>query len=264
MNPIPPGLRSSKTMRLLVLFAALATLAVVLLPGSGSADATQLVGTVGPGFSITLKNADGSLVTHLEPGTYQLLVHDLSTEHDFHIFGPAGSGIDATTGPDLTFVGDKTFTLTLPDGVTVDYVCDAHAIMHGKFTVGTVATTPPAAAPIHLRAVLNAAQEVPKQVVKAPAAAGTFTGTLTGKKLSWSLAFRKLTGKATAAHIHLGKPGKAGPVAVPLCGPCSSGAKGTATLTAAQVKAILGGGTYVNVHTAKNPAGEIRGPLRKT
>ena len=87
---------------------------------------------------------------------------------------------------------------------------------------------------------------------------------LTGTKLTWSLVFRKLTGRASAAHIHLGRPGKAGPVAVPLCGPCRSGAKGRATLTAAQVKAVLGGGTYVNVHTAKNPNGEIRGPLRKT
>ncbi len=247
-------------MRLLIALAA-AVAGVLLLSGESVADGTQLVGTVGPGFTISLKGADGAPVTHLAPGTYQLLVHDLSDEHDFHIFGPSGSGIDASTGPDLTFVGDKTFTLVLPDGVTVDYVCDAHAVMHGKFTVGTVTTTPPPPAAIHLAATLNARQEVPKQTVKAPAAGGSFTGTLTGTKLAWSLTFRKLTGRALAAHIHLGKPGKAGPVAVPLCGPCAPGAKGTATLTAAQVTAILGGGTYVNVHTAKNPAGEIRGRL---
>jgi len=251
-------------MRALVTVAAAA--AVLLLPAASPADPTQLVGSVGPGFVITLQNADGSAVTHLAPGTYQLVVHDLSDEHDFHLFGPPGSGIDVTTGPDLTFVGDKTFTLVLPDGVKVDYVCDAHAVMHGTFTVGTVAPTAPAApsATIHLRAALNARQEVPKQVVKNPAATGTFTGTLSGTKLTWSLSFRKLTGPATAAHIHLGRPGKAGPVAVPLCGPCTSVARGSATLTAAQVKAVLGGGTYVNVHTAKNPAGEIRGPLLKT
>jgi hypothetical protein len=252
-------------MRLFVVLAAASTLLLLLLPASSSADSPQLIGTVGPGFTISLKGADGSPVTHLDPGTYQLLVHDLSEEHDFHLFGPPGSTLDATTGPDLTFVGDKTFTIVLEDGMTVDFVCDAHAVMHGSFTVGTVAATPPPAAkPIHLRAILNAAQEVPRQVVKAPAASGTFTGTLTGTKLAWSLVYRKLTGPATAAHIHLGRPGKAGPVAVPLCGPCTSGAKGTATLTAAQVTAVLGGGTYVNVHTAKNPAGEIRGALRKT
>ncbi len=251
-------------MRLSVVLAATAATALLLLPGGPSAaDGPQLIGTVGPGFTISLKGADGAAVTHLDPGTYQLLVHDLSEEHDFHLFGPTGSGVDATTGPDLSFVGDKTVTLGLPDGIKVNYVCDAHAVMHGAFTVGSVAATPAPKA-THLRATLNARQEVPKQSVKAPAAAGSFTGTLTGTKLTWSLVFRKLTGPASVAHIHLGRPGKAGPVAVLLCGPCTSGAKGTATLTSAQVKAVVGGGTYVNVHTAKNPNGEIRGQIRKT
>lgn len=254
-------------MRLYVILAAAA--ALLLLPGASAADGPQLVGSVGPGFGISLTGPDGAPVTHLAPGTYQLLVHDLSPEHDFHLFGPAGSGVDATTGPDLTFVGDKTFTVVLPDGLKLDYVCDAHAVMHGTFTVGTVAATPPPATKppstttIHLAASLNARQEAPKQTVKAPRATGVFAGTLTGKRLTWSLVFRKLTGPAAAAHIHLGRPGKAGPVAVPLCGPCRSGMKGSATLTSAQVKAVLSGGAYVNVHTAKNPNGEIRGPIRK-
>lgn len=255
-------------MRLCAVLAA--TAALLLLPGASSfaADGMQLIGTVGPGFGIGVKGADGAPVTHLEPGTYQLLVHDLSEEHDFHLFGPAGSGVDVQTGPDLGFVGDKTFTLVLPDGVKVDYVCDAHAVMHGSFTVGTViAAPPPATKPpskaIRLAASLNAGQEVPKQTVKAPGATGAFTGTLNGKKLTWSLVFRKLTGPASAAHIHLGRPGKPGPVAVPLCGPCTSGMKGTATLSAAQATAVLGGGAYVNVHTARNPNGEIRGQIRK-
>jgi CHRD domain len=127
--------------------------------------------------------------------------------------------------------------------------------------VGTVALA--AGAATHLKATLNAGQEVPKQAVKAPGGSGTFTATLTGKKLVWRLVFRKLSGPAVAAHIHLGRPGKAGNVAVPLCGPCKSGASGKATLTSAQLKAILGGGTYVNVHTAKNPNGEIRGQVTK-
>jgi hypothetical protein len=37
--------------------------------------------------------------------------------------------------------------------------------------------------------------------------------------------------------------------------------KGTATLTDAQVADLMAGKYYVNVHTAANPAGEIRGQL---
>jgi hypothetical protein len=120
-----------------------------------------------------------------------------------------------------------------------------------------------ATASTRLHANLTAGQEVPKQAVKAPNGTGTFTATLTGSKLTWKLTFAKLSGAAQAAHIHIGARGKAGGVAVALCGPCTSGVSGHAMLTAAQKKAILGGGTYVNVHTAKNPNGEIRGQITK-
>lgn len=113
----------------------------------------------------------------------------------------------------------------------------------------------------HLSATLNAGQEVPKQVVKNQAAHGSFTATLSGTHLVWKLTFAKLTGPATAAHIHLGAMGKSGNVVVPLCTPCKSGMKGTATISASLLKTIKKHGTYVNVHTAKNPNGEIRGQL---
>jgi hypothetical protein len=108
---------------------------------------------------------------------------------------------------------------------------------------------------------LTAAQEIPKQAVKAPAAHGAFTATLKGKKLTWKLTFSKLSGPATAAHIHMAGMGKAGGVVVALCGPCKSGMSGTATVPAAVLKAFPKHLLYVNVHTAKNPAGEIRGQL---
>jgi Cu/Zn superoxide dismutase len=110
-------------------------------------------------------------------------------------------------------------------------------------------------------AKLTAAQEIPKQTVKAAAASGSFKATLTGTKLKWTLTFSKLTGPATAAHIHLGAMGKAGNVLVPLCGPCKSPMSGTATLPAAVIKDAGKHLLYVNVHTAKNPAGEIRGQV---
>ena len=125
-----------------------------------------------------------------------------------------------------------------------------------------------AAATYKVSATLNVKQEVPKQAVKAPNAKGGFTGTYTeaGKKatLKWKLTYSGLSGKATAAHIHLGKPGVAGNVIVPLCAPCKPGQTGTATITSKVVGELEAGKTYVNVHTGKNPAGEIRGQVKVT
>ena len=111
-------------------------------------------------------------------------------------------------------------------------------------------------------ASLNRGQEVPKPKGVAILASGRFTATLSGSKLSWKLTFKHLTGSATAAHIHIAARGKPGPVAVPLCGPCTSGVSNTSVVTSAVVSAMKKGNAYVNVHTAKNPAGEIRGQIR--
>ncbi len=111
------------------------------------------------------------------------------------------------------------------------------------------------------RASLNRGAEVPKPNGVSVLASGTFTATLSGSKLSWKLTFKRLTGSATAAHIHLGKKGKAGPVIVPLCGPCKSGVTGTAVVSKSIVNELKAGDTYVNVHTVKNAPGEIRGQV---
>jgi hypothetical protein len=114
--------------------------------------------------------------------------------------------------------------------------------------------------PVKLTAKLAARGEVPAPKA-ATRATGLFTASLSGRSLTWRLTFSRLTGRALAAHIHLGKPGVAGPVAVPLCGPCVSGAHGKVTVTAKVRAALLAGGAYVNVHTAKNAAGEVRGQV---
>jgi hypothetical protein len=117
------------------------------------------------------------------------------------------------------------------------------------------------------KATLNSGQEVPHP--KAPAgAAGTFTAksveSSSGITFKWTLRFHGLSGKAMAAHVHLGKKGKAGPVVVPLCGPCKNGQTGTVTIKSSVEDALEKGGAYVNVHTAKNAGGEIRGQVRMT
>ncbi len=110
-------------------------------------------------------------------------------------------------------------------------------------------------------AALSSGQEVPKQVVRNTAAHGLFKATLSGTTLKWKLTFAKLTGPATAAHIHTAAKGKSGPVVVALCGPCTSGMTGTTTVTASMLAAFKKHLLYVNVHTATNPNGEIRGQL---
>jgi hypothetical protein len=118
---------------------------------------------------------------------------------------------------------------------------------------------------VQLRALMNAAQEVPAPAGNTAAARGTFTATAaktaTGASLQWRLTFSNLTGDAVAAHIHTGAPGQPGPVSVSLCGPCTSGATGTAELDATLLAALQNGGTYVNVHTPTNRGGEIRAQL---
>ena len=116
-------------------------------------------------------------------------------------------------------------------------------------------------ADVTVGAKLTAKQEIPAQAVKDAKAAGSFTGNIAGSKLTYSLTFSGLTGPATAAHIHLGAMGKSGNVVVPICGPCKSPVKGSATLSKALLADLKTHKLYVNVHTAKNPAGEIRGQL---
>jgi hypothetical protein len=115
-----------------------------------------------------------------------------------------------------------------------------------------------------LQAALNIGQEKPIPKGTKLGASGRFTATLKGTSLTWRLTFTHLSGAATAAHIHKGLRKVAGPIVVPLCGPCTSPVTGgPTTLTADQVKDLLAGKYYVNVHTVKNPAGEIRGQITK-
>jgi Cu/Zn superoxide dismutase len=111
-----------------------------------------------------------------------------------------------------------------------------------------------------LKAFLTVNQEIPAP--KGAHGSGTFTATVTGRTIKFRLTYKGLTGAATAAHIHTALAGKANPVpAVTLCGPCKSVQTGTVTASAAVMKKILGGGTYVNIHTRKNAGGEIRGQV---
>jgi CHRD domain-containing protein len=121
---------------------------------------------------------------------------------------------------------------------------------------------PSMAATVNLKADLKASDEVPPNDSKGT---GQVTATFdTGTKmLTWKGSYKDLTGPATAAHFHgPGEPGKNAGVAVPIV-PNTSPFEGSATLTDAQESDMMAGRWYVNVHTATNKGGEIRGQLTK-
>jgi len=118
----------------------------LLLAGVAGADGTQLRGSVGPGFTITLSDGSGAAVKHLDPGTFSLTVDDKSDEHNFHLQGPGG--VDVAT--EVAAIETKTFSVTLVDG-KYTFFCDAHASrMTGTFTAGTPPPPPPAKPPVRL------------------------------------------------------------------------------------------------------------------
>jgi hypothetical protein len=122
--------------------------------------------------------------------------------------------------------------------------------------------TPSMAAMMNFHASLNGKGEVPANTT---AGTGTVTATYdtASKKLTWKGTYSGLTGPATAAHFHGPAPaGKNAGVMVPIA-PATSPLEGSATLNDAQAKALMDGDMYVNVHTAANKGGEIRGQLVK-
>jgi plastocyanin len=116
--------------RTLILFAAVAAGALALSAPSQAA-VPKLTGTVGPGFTITLKKAGKAFKT-VKAGKYTITVSDKSNIHNFHLTGP-GLNKEITT---VSFVGTKTITVTLKKGKTYKFVCDPHATtMKGSFKV---------------------------------------------------------------------------------------------------------------------------------
>ncbi len=127
------------------------------------------------------------------------------------------------------------------------------------------ALTPVAAwaATMTFHATLNGASEVPP-TTSTGTGEGTATLNTSTRVLKYTLSFSGLTGAATMAHIHgPAAPGANAGVVVPLGNNPTSPISGSKKLTAAQVKELEAGMMYMNVHTAANPGGEIRGQLTK-
>jgi hypothetical protein len=126
----------------------------------------------------------------------------------------------------------------------------------------TVAFAGPAFAE-KMKVTLSGAAEVPANTSAGKGTADVDFDAAT-KKLTWKLTYSGLSGPATAAHFHgPAEAGKNAGVAVAIPNATSSPAEGSATLTDAQAADLTAGKYYINVHTAANPGGEIRGQVTK-
>jgi len=114
-----------------------------------------------------------------------------------------------------------------------------------------------------MKATLDGKAEVPPNTSAATGTADIDYDAAT-KKLSWKVTYSGLYGPATAGHFHgPAEAGKNAGVAVPITGIAASPVEGSATLTDAQAADLVAGKYYVNIHTAANPGGEIRGQVTK-
>jgi len=117
------------------------------------------------------------------------------------------------------------------------------------------------AATIALKADLKTSTEVPPHAGKGHGMVTAVYDT-DSQQLSYHITFADLSGPATMAHFHGPAPaGANAKVQVAMPNPVTSPIDGISHLTAEQAHDLLGGLWYFNVHTAKNPGGEIRGQV---
>ena len=112
-----------------------------------------------------------------------------------------------------------------------------------------------------MKATLDGKAEVPANTGKGTA---DIDYDPASKKLSWKVTYSGLSGPVTAAHFHgPAEAGKNAGIAVPIPNAGTSPVEGSATLTDAQAADLVAGKYYVNIPTAANPGGELRGQVTK-
>jgi hypothetical protein len=131
---------------------------------------------------------------------------------------------------------------------------------YGGSTQPTPAAVPSMSKSFH--ASLSGAQEVPP-VAGSGTASADFKLDAATKTLTWTVTYSGLSSDAVASHIH--GPAALGAnagVEVNLApNGMASPLTGSAVLTDAQITDLSSGNTYINIHTANNKGGEIRGQI---
>jgi len=120
-----------KRIALVLLAVGLAAAAFLV---SAQASTPKLTGTVGPGYTVTLKQGAAKVKT-LKAGKYTFVITDKAAIHNFKIEREKGGPKIEKVLTDTSFQGKKTVTVTLKTG-SWKYYCSIHeAQMFGFFKV---------------------------------------------------------------------------------------------------------------------------------
>jgi hypothetical protein len=142
--------------RLLPVFAGAVLLGVLAAP----AGAQTLYGSI-QGGEIDVKDATGTRVTTIQPGSYTFEVADTERIHNFHLIGTAvRTPVDESVGL-FTFLN-----VALAEGTYV-YRCDVHPEVNRSFAVAATAppAPPPAGAPARVTGVRAVVARAGRRVV---------------------------------------------------------------------------------------------------
>jgi uncharacterized protein (TIGR03118 family) len=226
----------------------------VLLTGTNEVPETSSTGT-----------AIGTLALEGSNLTYNITFSGLSAPATgAHIHAPASATVSTNVAVPFNVPSATSGTISGTAGLTPELVAD---IVNGLAYVNIHTTNNPGGeirgqiVPLHVPVTLNGVSEVPPVQTTASAAASL---TLVGNELFYSVTFSGLSGPATGAHIH-------GPadstqntnVIIPFNPPAagSGSFSGNVTLSQTELEWLLAGQTYINIHTATNGGGEIRGQI---
>jgi hypothetical protein len=151
-------------------------------------------------------------------------------------------------------------------------------VLFAAVALVALAAAPASAQTFTLTATLHGGNETPSAVVTGAFGTATVTVNTTARTVSWVVDVFNFPSGVTAGHIHAGAPGAGGPTVVNFTVPTPASndfrVSGTARDTEFTLRpevgirsaddmfqAILGGNSYVNIHSQVNGGGEIRGQL---
>ena len=151
-------------------------------------------------------------------------------------------------------------------------------ILAAGFAVALMAA-PVSAQTVQMEAILNGGNEAPNKVTSGALGNAECAVNIGARTIDCTGTAFNLPSGVTQGHIHIGADGVAGPVVCNAVVPVNASNDFNFSITCNEsnivlrpeigirsfedfMQAVLGGNSYVNIHSAVNPGGEIRGQLR--